>query len=345
MKYLKSILEFVTPVYADVTTRSKAGAGEYENGVLFNANNRTQYGVEVQLQAIPRMRFFQFARVHEELLSQPGTKVQVVKMDALKRGSALSELTRIQKQALKGSTAEITVVEHATAVAVSEFNLQTSFMNTIGLAIEMLSREFAVYLDLLFRDKVCANTQVIYARKSVATLPVVNSSTISNALAGDFVLSTTAVDDAVEILNTNGTPLFDDEYFIGMISPHQARSIKDNGKWEEWSKYTTSELKRQGEIGRWEQVRFVETQHMPQGKNSADVNTYDVALKSTHGDQVPLYKACIFGEDHYAIAVALYPELRDDGVEDFGRTHSIAWYGIFGVDFLNAERGVVIITS
>jgi hypothetical protein len=38
-------------------------------------------------------------------------------------------------------------------------------------------------------------------------------------------------------------------------------------------------------------------------------------------------------------------ELRDNGVQDFGRTRSLAWYSIFGVGKLHDQYGVVIETA
>lgn len=65
---------------------------------------------------------------------------------------------------------------------------------------------------------------------------------------------------------------------------------------------------------------------MPNG--AAPVNTYgydeelaDVTISG--GATADLYKAVMFGPDYYGFAVALPPELRDNGVQDFGREHGL----------------------
>ena len=58
-----------------------------------------------------------------------------------------------------------------------------------------------------------------------------------------------------------------------------------------------------------------------------------------------IYQAVIFGDAYYGIAYSLPVELRDNGVEDFGRKRSLAWYAIFGVGLLHDQYGVVIETA
>lgn len=84
-------------------------------------------------------------------------------------------------------------------------------------------------------------------------------------------------------------------------------------------------------------------------KNGACAQTdpaYDADLKTgASGNQTNIYKAVIFGQSYYGLATALPVEIRDNGVEDFGRRRSLAWYSLFGVAKLNDEYGVVIETA
>ena len=69
---------------------------------------------------------------------------------------------------------------------------------------------------------------------------------------------------------------------------------------------------------------------------------YKADLKA--GDTA-VYQAVIFGDQYYGIAWSLPVELRDNGVEDFGRKRSLAWYAIWGTGLLHNEYGVVIETA
>ena len=58
-----------------------------------------------------------------------------------------------------------------------------------------------------------------------------------------------------------------------------------------------------------------------------------------------VYQAVMFGEYSSGHAVGLNVELRDNGVQDFGREHALAWYAIWGQGLLEANNIVVIETA
>ena len=98
------------------------------------------------------------------------------------------------------------------------------------------------------------------------------------------------------------------------------------------------------ELGRIEDVRFIVTTMMPSGASGENELGYVADLKGAGKDGVDVYQAVIFGEDYYALAESLAPEIRTDDTEDFGREVKIAWYGIWGTDVLNPTHGVVVET-
>ena len=102
-----------------------------------------------------------------------------------------------------------------------------------------------------------------------------------------------------------------------------------------------------GEIGRIDDTRFIETTLMCNGACAASDPAYSKDL--VHGAEgapatLDVYQAVIFGDAYIGFASSLPVELRDNGVEDFGRKRSLAWYAIFGVGRLHNEYGVVIET-
>ena len=90
---------------------------------------------------------------------------------------------------------------------------------------------------------------------------------------------------------------------------------------------------------------------MPNGaNNSVDPDTgdffdlgYSANLRSgVAGNQTNIYQAVMFGEYSFGHATALPTELRDNGVEDYGREHGLAWYSIWGSGTLEAANQVVL---
>lgn len=86
---------------------------------------------------------------------------------------------------------------------------------------------------------------------------------------------------------------------------------------------------------------------MPNGAAPADdkVAGYNVNLKSAGQNKIDVYQAVLFGEDYYAMAVALPPEIRTDTPQDFQRELKLGWYGIWGTKSLNPTHGVIIETA
>ena len=121
--------------------------------------------------------------------------------------------------------------------------------------------------------------------------------------------------------------------------------MRDDTNWMSSRYYAMPDDILNGEVGRYEDVRFIETTIMKQGALSGDVISYDASLDGTGASSVDLYQAVMFGENAYGLAYALQVELRDNGVLDFGRKRALAWYNIMGSDIIENNNIVVIETA
>lgn len=324
-------------VYADMTTAVVDGDGK----VRFDEATRMVYSKEIEFKALPIMRFAQFATVKTELGVEPGLTISMLTYDNLKLGGALTEGTRMTTQALSGSLKQITVGERGNAIAVSELLLQSSFDDIMEKATILLSRDYALVLDCELRDTALSGTNKIWARNKDGEII-----TERKALTEDCTFKVSTVKDAVEILATNNAPKFEGAYYICFVHPHQSRSLRDDPAWINASNYGAPEQLFTGEIGRIDDVRFIETTLMCNGAAPETDPAYKEALKKGENEnQVNVYQAVLFGEAYYGIAYSLPVELRDNGVQDFGREHGLAWYAIWGTGKLHDEYGVVIETA
>lgn len=322
---------------------NKMATAVQNGGQLVKLDNLTRivYAKEIEFKALPNMRFFQFATVKTELGTTPGLTIQMLTYDNLALGGALTEGTRMNTQALSSSMKSITVTEHGNAVAVSELLLQSSFDDIMASATTLLGRDYALVLDTKLRDTALSGTNIVYASKSDGTKVEARANLDATSI---FKVST--VKDAVEILATNNAPKYQGANWICFIHPHQSRTLRDDPAWINASNYGAPEQLFTGEIGRIDDVRFIETTLMCNGKASDKDPAYKLALKKGQDNSVTdVYQAVIFGDNYYAIAFGLPVELRDNGVIDFGREHGLAWYSIFGTGLLHDEYGVVIETA
>lgn len=340
--YAKSILRLLfrgvsLKAYADISTAGANGAGE---NPLTDAI-RMVYSKEIEFKALPNMRFYQFAQVKEEFGTQPGLTISMLTYDNLKLGGSLNEMQRMVTQSLSSSTKQITVSEYGNAIAVSELLVQSSFDDIMANATMLLGRDYALVVDTELRDTALTGTNRVYA--SNGTTKVVARSGLVSACT----LKVSTIKDGIEILSTNNAPkAVGGTYWICFVHPHQSRGLRDDSAWINASNYGNPEALFTGEIGRIDDCRFIETTLMTNGACAVTDPAHDPDLVSgVAGNQVNVYRAVIFGDAYYGIAISLPVELRDNGVQDFGRERSLAWYSIFGVGKLHDQYGVVIETA
>lgn len=337
---------FMKKAYADTTVATSAGVTN--GGTLFSDGVRMVYSKEIEFKALPIMRFSQFATQKTELGVEPGLTISMLTYDNLKLGGSLKEMQKMSTQNLSGSLKQITVEEHGNAVSNSELLIQSSFDDVMATSTTLLSRDYALVMDCELRDTALSGTNVVYAKKSDGT-----SVEAREDIDSTCTLKVSTIKDAIEILATNNAPKYQNLYWICFVHPHQSRGLRDDSAWINASNYGNPEQLFSGEIGRIDDTRFIETTLMCNGKASVGDPAYKAYLKKgfAGNDDDPalskcdIYQSVIFGDAYYGIAWSLPVELRTNGVEDFGRVRSIAWYAIWGTGLLHNEYGVVIETA
>lgn len=339
---MKKVLRLISKVlsmtaFAQVTTAVVDGgtATKFTDGV------RMVYSKEIEFKALPNMRFFQFATVKTELGVEPGLTISMLTYDNLALGGALTENTDMTTQALSGSTKQITVSEYGNAVSVSELLVQSSFDDIMASTTTLLGRDYSMVVDCELRDAALSGTNIVFASKKDGT-----KVTARGDLDATCILQVSTIKDAIEILATNNAPKYANTNWICFVHPHQSRTLRDDSAWINASNYGAPEQLFTGEIGRIDDTRFIETTLMSNGACAESDPAYDADLKKgADNANTAVYKAVLFGDAYYGIAFSLPVELRDNGVQDFGRKRSLAWYSIFGVGKLHNDYGVVIETA
>lgn len=323
-----------------VTVATQTGADN--GGTLFSDGVRLVYSREIEFKALPIMRFSQFATQKTELGVEPGLTISMLTYDNLKLGGALAEMQNMSTQALSGSMKQITVQEHGNAVSNSELLIQSSFDDIMATTTTLLGRDYALVMDCELRDVALSGTNIVYAGGKESR----------EAITADDKLQVSTIKDAIEILATNNAPKYQNMYWICFVHPHQSRDLRDDSAWINASNYGAPEQLFTGEIGRIDDTRFIETTLMCNGKSANTDPSFKADLKKGYQGEdmssalaTDIFQAVIFGDQYYGIAWSLPVELRDNGVEDFGRKRSLAWYAIWGTGLLHNDYGVVIETA
>ena len=301
------------------------------NGAGLAPAIQTIWSKEILFQAMPILRFEQFAVKKTELGVAPGLTVNFMRYINLPATqSPLVEGQRMDTNAITAEQYSITVAEHGYAVAVSELLLNASFDDVMASASRLLGRNMALYLDQQARDTLLTGTSVTYGYKT-PTGAITPISPYDAGVKGTGVdaegayLSPAAVKDAVETLATKNVPRLGETY-VFFVHPHQSRRLRDTPEFIEVTKYAAPGNFMLGEVGRLYDAVFIET----------------TQVKKTGVDT---YHAIAIGDNAFGHAISLPVELRDGGIIDFGREHALAWYAIWGLGKITDDAIVTIKTN
>jgi N4-gp56 family major capsid protein len=247
-------------------------------------------------------------------------------------------------KALSAFQYRIVVAEQGTAVAVSELLLHASFDDVMASASRLLGRHMAQSMDYQARNTLMtAPGSEVYGYDKAAPYQgastniydpgtkAANAAGVTGAVAATnkYYLTPHTVKDAVQVLASLNIPRLGETY-VEFCHPAQARRLRDSPEWIEVTKYAAPGNFMLGEIGRINDVVFIETTQVNFAAAGAGNNYYD---------------GLMIGDNAFGHAVSLPVELRDGGVLDFGREHALAWYAIWGWGSITPQAVVRVLTN
>ena len=362
-------------------TGQLAGAPTAYSGSNSSLNQAIQtiWSKEILFQAMPILRFEQFAVKKTELGVAPGLRVNFLRYKNFAVDpSPLTEGVRMTTSALTAEQIAITVAEHGYAVAVSELLLNASFDDVMASASRLLGRHMAQYLDIQARNTLSAATSAVFGYDRTGVQGVndwYNEGTVATAIGdldGAFKLSTGAVKDAALTLAGKNIPRLGETYVM-FVHPKQSRDIRSNPEFIEVTKYAAPGNFMLGEIGRLYDVVFIETTQVKKIASGTAVNYSSIIGAVADQTEVPVkantgpgtggnpespgataptgttatdvYESLMIGDNAFGHAISLPVELRDGGVLDFGREHALAWYAIWGLGVITDQAIVKVYTN
>jgi N4-gp56 family major capsid protein len=236
---------------------------------------QTIWSKEILFQSMPVLRFEQFAVKKTELGTMPGLTVNFMRYNNLPvPAGPLLEGVRMKTHAISANQYSITVQEQGFAVAVSELLLNASFDDIMASASRLLGRNMALYMDSQARSTLARASSVVfgYAKPTAinvgygvyeggtpaANVAAVIASGLTATAADDYYFTPYSVKDAVEVLAAKNIPRLGETY-VCFIHPHQSRRLRDTPEWIEVTKYAAPGNFMLGEVGRLDDVVFIET--------------------------------------------------------------------------------------
>lgn len=166
----------------------------------------------------------------------------------------LTEGVTPESQQLTISTVEAPVQQYGGYVELSDMVVLTAIDNNLVIAAKQLGAQAGKTLDAITREVLAGGTNVQYAEGQVTQ----RSQLVGGKAEGNHYLTVDAVRRAVRTLKKQDAEPIGDS-FIGIIHPDVAYDLMSDPKWVNVKSYSDPEGIYEGEIGKIENVRFVET--------------------------------------------------------------------------------------
>ena len=242
---------------------------------------------------------------------------------------ALTETNTIPQGSHTVIQATLTMSERGFSVPYTEFLESLAMLSVRQPIMKVLKYDAMVDLDCLTHQQFNSTPLRVAATATAdgVTLTTNSSATITNSQA----MSTANLKSIVDTMKGRNIPYYTDRDYYAIGRPLAYRVLKN--QLEAIHQYTDQglEMIMNGEIGRFENTRFVEQTVVPTG-GAADSTTFDAFTDtgdawnvSTAGDWV-----FIFGEDTVCEALHTPEEIRAKIPDDYGRSKGIAWYALVG---------------
>ena len=293
---------------------------------------------KLRMAAIAEAKFMQFVKPEPGYGKKKGESVTITRVSnvTVPADSSLEEGVRIPEDSISLSTQAVTVGENGRAIPYSSLSLDLSSFDLENAIQRKLRDQLKLSMDIdaaaAFKlGKIKAipdglSSLTFDTDGTASTTATVNLNMYHVEAIRDYMFSTLNMD-----------PHLGDDY-VCLLSTKAKRGLVRDPQWIDWKKYTDPAAKYNGEIGRIENIRFIESNHTS-------------ALSGSLGSGSVLGEAVFFGAEPVAMGIVQDPELRAKESEDYGRSKGVAWYGIYGYaqiwsDSANAgEARVVHVTS
>lgn len=134
----------------------------------------------------------------------------------------------------------------------------------------------------------------------------------------------------VDLMKERNIPPYINDDYCAIGWPSAYRTFKND--LETLHQYTEQGFKliHNGEIGRYENTRFIEQTFIPKG-GAGDSSTWNASTGTADAwDNALSDWIFFFGEDTVAEGIVIPEEMRGKIPSDFGRSKGIAWYGLEG---------------
>lgn len=255
---------------------------------------KTYYSMRLINLAEPELIHDQFGQKHP-IPKNSGKTIEFRKYDSLPKALVpLTEGVTPAGQKLSMGVIRATIKQYGGYIELSDILELTAIDNNLVQATRLLASQAGRTSDTITREVLAGGTNVVYAGGAKDRSELVGGDTTE---ANNKYLSVDDIRKAVRALKVMNAQKING-YFAGIIHPDTAYDLMSDKKWVDVKTYSDPDGIYEGEIGKIEGVRFVETTeakifHAPDlviadGSNAA---VRDLTVKSASGKVITVNEA------------------------------------------------------
>ncbi len=237
-----------------INTKSASEEKYPEEGGL-TPEMRTYYADYLVDNAEPALVHDRFAQKHT-IPKGNGKSVQFRKYDPLpKLSEPIAEGITPSGQTINMGIVNATVAQYGGYVELTDLLLMTAIDNNLCMATKLLGSQAGRTLDTISREVLVGGTNVQYAEGQVSSRAQLAG---GKAEGENHYLTVDAVRRAVRFLKNQNAEKIDGAY-VAIIHPDCAYDLMSDPNWKYPHQYTDPSAIFEGEIGKIEGVRFIES--------------------------------------------------------------------------------------
>jgi len=296
---------------------------------------------ELRMAVQPIVKFRQFCDIKDAAhqgLHRGDTFHWNVFSDVATQGTTLTETSTIPETSFTISQGTMTITEAGNSVPYTGKLDDLSEQPIREIVRKVLKNDAKKSFDNLAADQFDAAALRVVPTNGTSTTSLDLTTNGTATETNNIALGKEHVKLIVDTMKERNIPAYSGDDYYAIAWPSTFRTLKND--LESIKQYIDQgfQMIMNGEVGRYEGVRFIEQTHIDKGYIGSTLA--DATWTNAKSDW------CVFfGEDTVAEAIAVPEEIRGKIPGDFGRDRGIAWYylGGFGLVHTQAAQSRVVI--
>ena len=215
--------------------------------------------------------------------------------------TALVEGVTPAAQVLEVTAVEAHLAQYGSFVRLTDWLQMTAIDPVLSQTVKLQGYQAGQTRDIVAKSTLMGTSNVMYVPKTVV---MEDGTTVRQSIERDEDMDSTCkltVQDiqlAIAKMKANNIQPLEDGCYVAIIHPYAAYDLKQDPRFDDWHKYSDAKTLYNGEIGKIDNCRFVETPTADISRPATLDDSNQLIYLDTHG----VHHTLILGEGAYAVS-------------------------------------------